>query len=271
MFSLLLLAANADVFCPGNSRDFGGGGNIWWHDNGYTMKGSGGLHGKTAFNLLGGFVQFDMDTSGAQGGVNNNFYTTSPWKGLFPNYCDIQANGSPQCMEMDIVENNGNCISQVTWHTWPNHNGDCDEGGCWGKQYASGKRTMRAEFSSDGWMTTKINGGVVQINNPRPSDNAKQYVAKTTREVGLQFQSSQWVGWVPGGNCPGGNNLDGSSFSVTNIIVSGTIVQGQTPTRCADLPEEDYLKIVDALEREKQFETLEFLQSARLNSTRVLA
>jgi len=249
MFALFLLSAvKADVYCP-MQNDFDYGGNIQWNGNGWTMKGSGGVHGKTAFNLLNGFVQFEMDTSGAQGGVNNNFYTSSPWRGLFPKYCDIQQNSSPQCMEMDIVENNGNCISQVTWHTWPNHNGDCDEGGCWGKQYASGRRTMRAEFAADGFMTVKINGNTVQVTNPWPSNNAKKYVAQQTRDVGLQFHSTQWVGWVPGGNCPGGGNVDYSTFSVQNLIVSGTVVQGQQPTRCNELPKKYFDAAMKSLQR----------------------
>jgi hypothetical protein len=100
------------------------------------MTGGGRVDGKTSFNLLGGYVEFDMDTSGAHTGVNNNFYTSSP--DTCCGYCDIQANGSPQCMEMDIIENNGNCIAQSTWHTWPNKSGGCDEGGCEGNMYLKG-------------------------------------------------------------------------------------------------------------------------------------
>jgi len=177
-------------------------------------------------------VQFQIDTSGAHGGVNNNFYTSSPERSYFPNYCDIQANDSPQCMEMDIVENNGNCYSQTTWHTWPNHNGDCDEGGCWGGAWASGSRTMKAEFSCDGWMVVSINGNRVWVTNPTPSNNAKAYVAQQMKNLGAMFHSTQWVGWVPqGGTCGEHGNADGSTFSVSNVIVSGNLVQGQA-TKC---------------------------------------
>jgi len=232
MLSLLAFtAASAEMYCL-NQNDFDSGGNIQWTSDGFTMTGSGGVHGKHAFNLLGGYVQFEIDTSGAQGGVNNNFYTSSPDKSYFPSYCDIQPNSSPQCMEMDIVENNGNCLSQTTWHTWPNQNGDCDEGGCWAQQYASGKRTMKAEFSSDGWMVTTINGQRLWVTNPTPSNNAKAYIAQQMAALGAQFHSTQWVGWVPSGNCPGGGNVDGSTFSVSNVIVSGTIVQGSGATVC---------------------------------------
>jgi len=251
--NLIFTVILGDMYCP-TQGDFDAGGNIQWEGNGWKMTGSGGVHGKTSFNLLGGYVQFDIDTSGAQGGINNNFYTSSPWPGLFPSYCDIQANDSPECMEMDIVENNGDCISQVTWHTWPNHNGDCDQGGCWGQAYASGKRTMRASFSSDGWMTTTINGGEVPVTNPTPSQNAKDYVAQQTAAIGLQFHSTQWQGWVPGDNkCPGGGNLGASTFSVTNVVVSGTIVQGQTPTKCRDLPAEYLKRTLDSLYKVEKY------------------
>ena len=88
-------------------------------------------------------------------------------------------------MEMDIVENNGNCVSQTTWHTWPNHNGGCDQDGCAGITWVSGKRTMKAAFSSSGDMTVTINGKAVSNYNPWPSQNAINYVAQQTRNLGL--------------------------------------------------------------------------------------
>merc|ERR1711945_70623 len=68
-----------------------------------------------SFNLLGGYIEFEMDTTEAHPGVNTNLYTTSPQTCC--DYCDIQDNGTPQCMEMDIIENNGNCLAQTTWHS----------------------------------------------------------------------------------------------------------------------------------------------------------
>jgi len=266
IFLLLLVGLiQGEVYCP-TQGDFSQGGGVSFDGNGWTIHGGGGVHGLTSFDLLSGFVQFDMDTSGAQGGVNNNFYTASPERSYFPQYCDIQPNSSPQCMEMDIVENNGNCLTQVTWHTWPNHNGDCDEGGCWGQAYSSGRRTYRADFSSDGFMTVSINGNRVSVTNPTPSNNAKNYVAKQTKALGLQFHSTQWVGWVPGGNCPGGNNLDGSSFSVKNLVVSGSIVQGKEPTKCNDLEPKFYEQTMAALNRTKSwFETQAMAEEAQKN------
>jgi hypothetical protein len=224
---------NPDVqlYCL-NQNDFSSGGNIHWDGSGFTMYGSGGVHGKASFNLLGGYVEFDMNTTRATGGTNTNFYTSSPTTCC--SYCDIQNNGSPQCMEMDIIEANGNCAMQTTWHTWPNKNGGCDEDGCAADvRLPGGQFHIRASFSSNGYMTVALNGATVQGFNPTPSGNAIAYVAKTMQTLGAQFHSTQWQGWVPSaGSCPGGGNLGDSSYSVHNIRVSGSVVQGQTPAGC---------------------------------------
>jgi len=235
---LSLALVNAEMYCPSDGDwTVRYGDNVRISGNGWTIQGNGGVNGDATFNTLGGYIQYDIDTSGAQGGVNNNLYTVSPDTWVFPNYCDIPANGSPQCMEMDIMENNGNCLTATTWHTWPNYNGGCDINGCTGSAYASGRRTMKAAFSNDGWMTTTINGQEVQVNNPTPSNDSKNYVAQQTRNLGVQIQSSQWVGWVPDGNCPGGGWLDGSSFTISNLVISGSVVQGREPRKCANLEE----------------------------------
>jgi len=221
-----------NLYCP-SSNDFWADGGAQLHSSGgWTINGNGGVHGKTAFNLLGGYIEFDMDVTGAQSNVNNNFYTSSPSQGLFPQYCDIQANDSPQCMEMDIIENNGGCLSQSTWHTWPNKNGDCDENGCWAQEDIKGKNRfhVKAAFSTDGWMSVSIDGVQFQYKNPVPSGNAQAYVAKIMQSTGAQIQSSQWQGWVPG-SC-GSGDLSSSSFTVSNIKVQGSVVQGNEPNRC---------------------------------------
>lgn len=226
-------SADSTEWCP-SEKDFEIDGGHW-NGNGWTMTGGGGVHGRQTFNLLGGYIEFEIDTTAAKGGVNNNFYLVFPYPSYFnaTNDCDIQAVGKPACMEMDIIENNGNCIAQTTWHTWPNHNGDCDQGGCWGQMYRKGKTQIRAEFSSDGWMTVYMDGSKVDVTHPVPSENAHRYVHDTMASKGAQIQSSQWVGWVPSGNCPGGGDLGGSTFSITDVRVSGTVVQGPEPTRCS--------------------------------------
>jgi len=226
-------APSSAEWCP-SEKDFAIGGGHW-NGNGWTMTGSGGVHGRQTFNLLGGYVEFEIDTTGAHGGVNNNFYLVSPDPSYFSasNDCDIQAQGKPGCMEMDIIENNGNCLAQTTWHTWVNHDGDCDQGGCWGQKYRSGVTKVRAEFTTDGWMTVLMDGQKVDVSNPVPSAAAHSYVHDTMASKGAQIQSSQWVGWVPAGNCASGGDLDSSTFSINNVRVSGTVVQGPEPTKCS--------------------------------------
>ena len=68
--------------------------------------------------------------------------------------------------------------------------------------------------------------------NPTPNDDAKGYVAETLGSIGAQVHSSQWTGWVPGGNCGGGGGLDDSVFSVSNVKIMGAVVQGAEPARC---------------------------------------
>lgn len=131
------------------------------------------------------------------------------------------------------MENNGNCLAQTTWHTWANHKGGCDRGGCMGQRYRSGVSHFRAEFSQDGWMTVYIDGRKVDVTHPVPSAAAHKYVHDTMAQKGAQIQSSQWVGWVPGGNCHGGGGLGSSTFSIKNLKVSGRVVQGNAPPTCS--------------------------------------
>ena len=61
-------------------------------------------------------MSFDMDVSNAQVGVNTNLYTISP-EGPIQNsgYCDIQENGSPQCMEVSQCVARGACGAWPVW------------------------------------------------------------------------------------------------------------------------------------------------------------
>ena len=63
------------------------------------MAGSGGA------NLFGGYIEFRMDTAEVHRGVNINLYTTSR-QTCFA-HRDIQDNGTPQSIEIGIIENNG--------------------------------------------------------------------------------------------------------------------------------------------------------------------
>jgi len=186
--------------------------------------------------LNGGYVEFDMDTSRATGGTNTNLYTTSPDRVSGTNECDIQGQGKPSCMEMDIVEANGNCMAQSTVHTWPNHNGGCDRSGCGATTRISGKFHVKAEFSANGWMKVSFNGQSNDGYNPHPSEESMKNVVENMNSKGAQIQSSQWQGWVPGGNqCPGGGSLGSSSFTISNLVVKGTVKQGPEPRKCGSM------------------------------------
>lgn len=196
-------------------------------------------------------MEFDINTTGAHTGVNNNFYLVSPDLKTFKatNDCDIQGQNKPSCMEMDIVENNGNCLAQTTWHTWPNFNGDCDRSGCAGQKYRSGKTHIKAEFSADGWMSVFMDGVRVDVTHPVPSENAHKFVRETMASKGAQIQSSQWVGWVPRRwnsifYCGFGGDLESSLFRIENLRVSGIVVQGSPPPKCRGSNSTVMLKIV---------------------------
>jgi hypothetical protein len=208
-------------------------GNAKLAGSGWSIKGGGRVASKASFNLLGGYISFDMDTTKALTGVNNNFYTTSPTKANFPKYCDIQSKSDP-CLEMDFVENNGNCVAQTTWHTSPAGPGNCDRGGCGGTKpiTGGGRFHVKAAFAADGWMTVAMDGAAISV-SPTPDDAARGYVQQTMALAGAQVHSSQWTGWVPGGNCGGSGSLGDSAFSVSNVRVMGAVVQGPEPTRCA--------------------------------------
>lgn len=141
------------------------------------------------------------------------------------------------CMEMDIIENNGNCLAQTTWHTWANYNGGCDRNGCWGQTQRNGVTRVRTEFAADGYMTVYMDGSKVEVANPVPSSDAVAYVNQTMVHNGAQIQSSQWVGWVPtDDSCTtSSGDLSTSAFTISNITISGTVVQGTAPAVCSTL------------------------------------
>lgn len=173
---------------------------------------------KASYDLAGGYVEFDMDVSGAHGGVNNNVYATFP-----PNinqYCD--SGGTGGCAEYDWTENNGNCAQATTWH----HNrGGNDKGG---QQYVGGLSShvhVKVTWSGDGKQSTVAVGG---------NTHSDEGFADVMAQHGLVMYSSQWTGWVPG-HCGGDGNLGASRFSVSNLKLKGRIVQGPEPTKCGAL------------------------------------
>jgi len=241
MFLSILLTYQVlghDMYCPDQSSyDFYEG--AQWTGNGWQITGEGRVYGRTSFNMLGGYVEFDMDTSNAQAQINTNFYTISPEASNYNQYCDIQACNDwscPQCMEMDIVENNGDCYSATTIHTMAGTNtGGCDQWGCQAGMWSSGTRHFKAEFSTSGRMTVTIGGQANTGYSPYPDGNSDNTVVSTMQRLGAKLISTQWgPGYVPNQDgCPQWGNLDASSFSVKNVRVYGTIVLGDTTVpRC---------------------------------------
>merc|ERR1719230_2016316 len=113
-----------------------------------------------------------MDTTGAHGGVNNNLYLVFPDKSFFKggaNDCDAQHSGKPYCQEMDIVEMNGDCLAQTTWHVYEGHGGGCDQNGCWEQTHRSGTSHFHVTFGSSYFMDVYIDGKKVNIAHPNPS------------------------------------------------------------------------------------------------------
>lgn len=206
------------------------------------------MSSKTSWNLLGGYVEFEMDNSHTNPGVNVNLYTSSPSEPNCGNdcYCDIQDGSTPaywhsksfqSCMEMDFIEANGKCSMATTWHTVTGGNG-CDRGGCQAEAVlpATGVFTIRASFSEVGRLTTTLDGVEVGNYGQQPAQSDMDIVLQTMQTVGAVIESSQWVGWVPGGSCPSGGSLDDSRYEVHNLKVRGTVVQGPIPSSC-DGPE----------------------------------
>jgi hypothetical protein len=243
LIPLLTFGANIAFAQPTYCPDLGDFDIAWGivsaEGNGWRVTGEGGVHGKTAWNLLGGSIEFDYDACGGVTGVNNNFYTISPQGGPASGYCDIQTNDSPICMELDITENNGQCLSQTTWHVWGNKDGGCDQNGCYGQTHISDCHFhMRTEFGADGSITQYYNGNSVNIDNGGSLGSAeKNQIVQNMQSTGAAIASTQWTGWVPDdGSCGGGGSSSGASFAVTNVKVQGTVLFGPEPAQCAPAP-----------------------------------
>jgi len=222
-----------------------GGKNVQFHQNGWSILGGGRVSSKTAWNLLGGYMQFDLNVAKVANEVNTNFYTSSPAQQNCGAdcYCDIQKSksGKPSCMEMDIIENNGKCGMATTIHTYatdgrPN-NGNCDRWGCGSDtKLPSSSFTVKASFATDGSLAVTLNGTPNTHYAPSPSSASNQVVIKTMQSIGAVIESSQWFGWAPmESSCPSGSadGLANSYFEVSNVKVMGKVVQGPTPTKCS--------------------------------------
>jgi len=209
------------TYCPSGSDFNVDYGSPQLNDNGWHVQGGARVSSKASYNLAGGFIEFDMDLTGAHGNVNNNFYLTFPRDGH--SYCDSGGSCTSCCAEMDITENNGNCFQATTWHSdrsGGDHDGKAQTGGL------SPQVHIKASWNSDGSSLG------VDIGGNHHSGEGFQDVMS---QYGAVIYSSQWTGWVPG-SCGGDGNLGASSFSVSNLRITGTVVQGPEPRKCSPAP-----------------------------------
>lgn len=209
-------------------------------DQGWTIRGGGGVASKSAFNLNGGFVEFDVDVSSVDNGVNANIYTVSPESFSLPyfnktlDYCDGAQSGSAWCMEVDWLESNGHCGGATTLHTIEGGGGNgCTAWGCRATyHYSQTSFHMKVEYDSDGMWTVTRDGSVITSYSPSVDSQATGYVKSMHENRGAVIYSSQWTGWVPVTDCGGSQDLYGSNYTISNLVVSGTVVQGPEPHKC---------------------------------------
>lgn len=234
--------APADAYClSASDLTVAYGDSVRLMNGGYSVNGNGGAASKASFNLLGGFVEFDVDVGNVRSGVNANFYAIAPSigsDGYQPNeYCDGAENDRPWCIELDWLESNGHCAGASTIHTIPG-GGDngCTAWGC-RTHYTHGnsKFHMRVEYGADGSETIYKDGGALGGYSPNPDGNTWSVIANEMQNKGVVLYGSEWTGWVPDEWCggPNGGDLEASSYSVTNLVVQGTVVQGPEPTKCS--------------------------------------
>jgi len=229
-------------FCP-SAGDFTiAYGTPQLNNQGWDVHGNGGVATKAAYNLLGGFVEFDIDLSSVHTGVNANIYTISPTIGSSgysgDKYCDGAKTDDSWCLEVDWIESNGNCGGATTLHTikGPGANG-CTSWGCRASYHYNGKSSfhMRIEYGADGTWTTIRDGQTISSGSLSPQPNFRDWsiVRDAYLSKGAVIYSSEWQGWVPVSDCGTSGDLSSSHFSVSNLKIRGSVVQGPSPTKCA--------------------------------------
>jgi len=213
-------------------------------DQGWSVSGNGGVATKSAYNLVGGSVEFDIDFSGVHTGVNANIYTISPSIGgggySSGNYCDGADNDKPWCLEVDWVESNGNCGGATTLHTkqGPGPNG-CTSWGCRASYHYNGRSSfhMKIDYGTDGSWTTTRDGQVINSGtmSPAPGGGDWSVIKSAYESKGAVIYSSEWTGWVPVEDCGTSGDLGSSHFKVSNLRITGSVVQGPVPRKCSDV------------------------------------
>lgn len=240
---VLALAESKQLYCPSSSDlVVAYGGAVSLRSQGWQVQGDGGAATKAAFNLNGGYVEYDLDVSGAKVGVIPNVYA------LFPSdigsgfdhsqhYCDAAENGKPWCPEIDWVESNGNCGGAAALHTVPGSGpGSCNSWGCTSEfSHSSGKVHMRIDYSTGGEPSITTDGRPVPSFSPAPTSSDHGVIRDHHEQRGAVIYSSQWTGsWVPMASCGSGpGDIGGSVFSVSNLRIYGSVVQGPRPQKCS--------------------------------------
>jgi len=209
------------------------------NSNGWSIKGGARVSSKAACNILGGYIEFDIDLSAAHSGINQNVYVSSLNMQNCGSacYCDAPNGG---CMELDFLEANGHCAYATTWHTTMVGGQNCDVGGCQHIGKANNINHVKAAFSNDGWMAVFVNGEKVDAGtvNPHPSSKDAAALKARMQSHGVVIESSQWgPGWVPQPSCGGDGNKDASSFKVYNLRVKGAVINGPEPSKCTGVQE----------------------------------
>lgn len=209
-------------------------------DGGWDVSGNGGGASKASFNLLGGYVEFDVDVSNTRSGVNANLYAIAPstgGDGYQPGeYCDGAENDSPWCIELDWLESNGHCAGASTIHTIPGPgNNGCTAWGC-RTHYNHGSPSfhMKVQYGQDGSETIFKDGQALNGYSPAPDGSTWGKIKSEMQSKGVILYGSEWTGWVPDEQCGGPNpgDLDASSYSISNVVVQGVVVQGPEPSKC---------------------------------------
>jgi len=214
-------------------------------NQGWNIAGAGAAATKSAFNLINGWVSYNVNFVHVPVGVNANVYSISPDFGGAPSftnsiYCDGQpASGSkPWCVEADWIESNGNCGGASTLHTYnvADNSGGCGGWGCTSNYlYSTSSFAMNVSYDSIGRWSILQNGNLVGSLTPSAGSADWSNLLTSTQRQGQVIYSSQWNGWVPTvGSCStAAGDLTNAQFSVSNLQIYGSVVQGPAPTRCS--------------------------------------
>lgn len=249
LFSQLANAQCFTSFCPKVNDLVVAYGTHQLQDGGWKSNGAGGSASKSAFNLLGGSVEFDMDVSKANLGVNSNIYLVFPQNissvdgfDRVKNYCDgsVTTAGDRFCYELDIIESNGGCCAATTVHTAPGASSQyCSEWGCQTVFNYNAKTNfkMKVSFNTEGVMTVSRDGVSIPTSayKPQPKSSDWAMIKRAFETNGAILYSSSWVGWVPTtSQCPSPSNpdLQSSRYSISNLRITGSVKQGPFPSLC---------------------------------------